>query len=327
MPDRNTDLAIHSTDLAIHSTDLAIRIQNFTKHYPVPRQKEKRVAVDGLTLGVPQGALFGFLGPNGAGKTTTIKMLLGFIPPTTGAAWLFDTPVGNDTARRRVGYLPEQPYFPKFLSALEVVRAHAGLSGLSGRRAQERVEACLRQVGMWENRHMVLAKCSKGMTQRVGLASALVGDPDLLIMDEPSSGLDPLGRKELRALLTTLKGEGKTIFLSSHLLSEMESVCDRVGVMARGKLVACGTPQEITQARDEVRVQIEQGERDEVLRTQIEDWGGTMEATGETGTCLRVPTACVYRVLGLLEQRRARLVAVSPQRETLEDAFLRLVGG
>ena len=118
MPDRNTDLAIHSTDLAIHSTDLAIRIQNFTKHYPVPRQKEKRVAVDGLTLGVPQGALFGFLGPNGAGKTTTIKMLLGFIPPTTGAAWLFDTPVGNDTARRRVGYLPEQPYFPKFLSAL-----------------------------------------------------------------------------------------------------------------------------------------------------------------------------------------------------------------
>jgi len=313
MPDRNTDLAI--------------RIQNFTKHYPVPRQKEKRVAVDDLTLGVPQGALFGFLGPNGAGKTTTIKMLLGFIPPTDGAAWLFDRPVGDDRARCRVGYLPEQPYFPKFLSALEVARAHAGLSGLSGGRARERVEACLRQVGMWDNRHMVLAKCSKGMTQRVGLASALVGDPDLLIMDEPSSGLDPVGRKELRALLSALKGEGKTIFLSSHLLSEMESVCDRVGVMARGRLVACGTPQEITRARDEVRVSFEQGEQGDALRAQVEDWGGTVEATGGTGACLRVPAALVYRVLGLLEQKRARLVAVSPQRETLEDAFLRLVGG
>jgi len=313
------------------NTDTAIRIQHFTKHYPVPRQKGKRVAVDDLTLGVPQGALFGFLGPNGAGKTTTIKMLLGFTPPTTGEAWLFDRPVSSDGARRRVGYLPEQPYFPKFLSALEVVRAHAGLSSLAGRRAQERVEGCLRQVGMWENRHMVLAKCSKGMTQRVGLASALVGDPDLLIMDEPSSGLDPVGRKELRALLTTLKNEGKTIFLSSHLLSEMESVCDRVGVMARGRLVACGTPQEITRARDEVRVQIEPGERDEAvneaLKAQVEDWGGTVETTGEAGASLRVPSALVYRVMALLEQRRARLIAVTPQRETLEDAFLRLVGG
>lgn len=317
MPDRNTN----------RNTNVAIRIQSFTKHYPVPRQKEKRVAVDDLTLGVPKGSLFGFLGPNGAGKTTTIKMLLGFIPPTTGEAWLFDKPVSDDDVRRRVGYLPEQPYFPKFLSAGEVVRAHAGLSGLSGRRAQERTESCLRQVGMWENRYMVLAKCSKGMTQRVGLASALVGDPDLLIMDEPSSGLDPVGRKELRALLSTLKNEGKTIFLSSHLLSEMESVCDRVGVMARGRLVACGTPQEITQARDEVRVQIEPGERDEILTAQIEDWGGSVEAAGETGATLRVPSALVYRVLGLLEQRRARLVAVTPQRETLEDAFLRLVGG
>jgi len=314
------------------NTDAAIRIQNFTKHYPVPRQKEKRVAVDDLTLGVPQGALFGFLGPNGAGKTTTIKMLLGFIAPTGGEAWLFDRPVGDDRARQRVGYLPEQPYFPKFLSALEVTRAHAGLSGLSGGRARERVEACLRQVGMWDNRHMVLSKCSKGMTQRVGLASALVGDPDLLIMDEPSSGLDPVGRKELRALLSALKDEGKTIFLSSHLLSEMESVCDRVGVMARGRLVACGTPLEITRARDEVRVSCElpgrdDGLRDDALRAQVEDWGGTVEAAGEGGTCLRVPAALVYRVMGLLERSRARLVAVSPQRETLEDAFLRLVGG
>ncbi len=304
----------------------AIQIKNFSKEYPVPRQKEKRVAVDGLTLDVPQGGLFGFLGPNGAGKTTTIKMLLGFIPATAGQAWLFGRPVSEVAARRAVGYLPEQPYFPKFLSALEVVQAHAGLSGLSGRRAKSQTEACLRQVGMWDNRHMILSKCSKGMTQRVGLASALVGDPQLLVMDEPSSGLDPVGRKELRELLSALKNEGKTIFLSSHLLSEMESVCDRVGIMAQGKLVACGTPQEITQTYADVRVQIEQTERDEVLAHQIEDLGGAVEPSG-AGTSLRVPAGAVYKVMRLLESRRARLVAVSPQRETLEDAFLRLVGG
>lgn len=305
----------------------AIQIQNFTKEYPVPRQKAKRIAVSNLTLDVPAGGLFGFLGPNGAGKTTTIKMLLGFLPPTAGEAWLFDRHVSEVAARRRVGYLPEQPYFPKFLSAVEVVRAHAGLSGLTGKGAQSSIERCLRQVGMWDNRHMILSKCSKGMTQRVGLASALVGDPDLLILDEPSSGLDPLGRRELRELLVTLQGEGKTIFLSSHLLSEMESVCDRVAVMAHGTLVACGTPHEITQVCDDVRVRIEQPERDEILAHQVEDWGGAVEPSQSGSTVLRVPAAAVYKVMSLLEQRRVRLIAVSPQRETLEDAFLRLVSG
>jgi len=330
-PRANTDNDRKRTQIPLlkgntNAMTAAIEIQNFTKEYPVPRQKEKRIAVDSLTLDVPVGGLFGFLGPNGAGKTTTIKMLLGFIAPTSGEAWLLGQPAGEASSRQAVGYLPEQPYFPKFLSAIEVVHAHAGLSGLSGKRAKSQVEACLRQVGMWENRHMILSKCSKGMTQRVGLASALVGNPDLLIMDEPSSGLDPVGRKELRELLTALKNEGKTIFLSSHLLSEMESVCDRVGVMAQGKLVACGTPSEITQTCSEVRVQIEQTERDEVLANQVEGLGGTVEPSG-TGVCLRVPAAAVYKVMGLLESRRARLVAVSPQRETLEDAFLRLVGG
>ena len=304
----------------------AIEIRHFTKEYPVPRQKEKRVAVNNLTLDVPAGGLFGFLGPNGAGKTTTIKMLLGFLPATSGDAWLFGQSVDEVSARQSVGYLPEQPYFPKFLSAIEVVQAHAGLSGLSGRRAKEQTQKSLMQVGMWDNRHMILSKCSKGMTQRVGLASALVGDPDLLIMDEPSSGLDPVGRKELRELLTALKNDGKTIFLSSHLLSEMETVCDRVGVMARGKLVACGTPQEITRVCEDVRVQIEQDECDDYLAYQVKDWGGWVEPSlSGGGATLRVPAAIVYKVMGLLEVRRARLIAVSPQRETLEDAFLRLV--
>jgi ABC-2 type transport system ATP-binding protein len=308
-------------------SDTAVLIQNLTKEYSVPRQRDKRVAVDDLCLEVPRGGLFGFLGPNGAGKTTTIKILLGFLPPTRGTAWLFGEPVWDDDARRRVGYLPEHPYFPKFLSAQEVVRAHAGLAGLSGAKARERADECLKTVDMFDNRHMPLSKCSKGMVQRVGLATAIVGDPDLLILDEPSSGLDPIGRKELRALLTTLIGEGKTIFVSSHLLAEMESVCDRVGILTRGKLVACGTPEEITQTREEVTIQIESAERDGVLAQKVQTLGGQVESIGESSrTNLLVPSSLLYRVLGLLETSRAKLIAIQPQRETLEDAFLRIVG-
>ncbi len=307
-------------------TQDAITIEHFAKEYSVPRQKAKRIAVSDLSLSVPQGGLFGFLGPNGAGKTTTIKMLLGFLPPTRGGAWIFGRPVADDMARARVGYLPEQPYFPKFLSAQAVVRAHAGLAGLSGAKARERADACLALVNMTDSRHMTMAKCSKGMQQRVGLASALVGDPDLLVMDEPSSGLDPLGRKELRDMLARLTREGKTIFLSSHLLSEMEHVCDRVAVLSRGKLVASGTPAEITQTRAQVAVQIEHAEHEDILARDISAAGGTLVA-GEAGrSSVFVPADLVYRTLGLLEQRRVKLVAVLPQRETLEDAFLRLVG-
>ena len=174
---------------------------------------------------------------------------------------------------------------------------------------------------------MPLSKCSKGMVQRVGLATALVGEPDLLILDEPSSGLDPVGRKELRELLATLQSEGVTVFLSSHLLSEMESLCNRVGILCKGKLVACGTPDEIVQSRDEVAVQIEQSERDGLLAQHVINLGGTVEVVPDSprATVLVTPDL-VYNVMQVLDKHRARLVSVTTKRETLEDAFLRLVG-
>ena len=305
----------------------AIRIERFSKEYQRSPRDEKRVAVDDLSLDVPRGTLFGFLGPNGAGKTTTIKTLLGFIPATKGNAWLFDIPVGDEASRKQVGYLPEQPYFPKFLTAQEAVMVHAGLSGKYGKIGQECAERTMKRVGMWDYRKMPLSKCSKGMVQRVGLATALVGDPQLLILDEPSSGLDPVGRKELRALLATLQSEGVTVFLSSHLLSEMESLCDHVGILCKGKLVASGTPDEIVQSRDEVAVHIEQSERDEVLAQQVQSLGGTVETIPDSPRAtVLVPADLVYSVMQLLEKHRARLVSVSTKRETLEDAFLRLVG-
>jgi len=305
----------------------AIRIEHFSKEYQRSPRDEKRVAVDDLTLDVPQGVLFGFLGPNGAGKTTTIKTLLGFIPATKGNAWIFNVPVGDESSRQRVGYLPEQPYFPKFLTAQEAVMVHAGLSGKHGKAGRDCAERTMKRVGMWDYRKMPLSKCSKGMVQRVGLATALVGDPSLLILDEPSSGLDPVGRKELRELLAELQTEGVTVFLSSHLLSEMESLCNRVGILCKGKLVACGTPDEIVQSRDEVAVHIEQSERDEVLAQQVVSLGGTVEAVPDSRRAtVLVPSELVYSVMQLLDKHRARLVSVSTKRETLEDAFLRLVG-
>lgn len=302
----------------------ALHIEHFRKEYPLPRQKAKRVAVQDLTLSVPPGVCFGFLGPNGAGKTTTIKMLLGFLPPTAGGAWIFGTPAADDDARRRVGYLPEQPYFHKFLTAQEVVRAHAGLAGVPGKNVNRRVDECLETVGMAAHRHLPLLKCSKGMTQRVGLASALVGNPDLLILDEPSSGLDPVGRKELRELLSRLKEEGKTIFLSSHLLNEMNLVCDRVGVLAGGVLVAHGTPADIVQTRDTVTVRASvPALSDEQFARDAAHLGGTWNSTSGQAV---VPPDAVFRLLGALNARGGTLLSVEPGRETLEEAFLRLVG-
>jgi ABC-2 type transport system ATP-binding protein len=301
-------------------------MRELTKHYPVPRQKTKRVAVDKLNLNVPVGTIFGFLGPNGAGKTTTIKVLLGFTAATAGSAWIFGKISSDDSARSAIGYVPEQPYFHKFLTAQEIVRCHGALAGFGGSDLNRRAAASLETVEMAEHALTPLSKLSKGMTQRIALASALVGDPKLLILDEPSSGLDPLGRKFLRDLLLRLRDEGKTIFLSSHLLSEMEEVCDHVGILARGKLVAAGKPSEIVEARDAVAVDIETPERDEVLANTVAEWGGQLES-GDSGAPRRVlvPSAKVYSLIELLEKRRARLVAVVPQRESLEDAFVRLV--
>jgi ABC-2 type transport system ATP-binding protein len=305
---------------------VALETRELTKRYPVPRQKTTRIVVDALELAVPVGTIFGFLGPNGAGKTTTIKMLLGFTAPSSGEAWIFGRSSLDNSARATVGYVPEQPYFPKFLTAQEVVRCHGALAGLGGADLNRRAAASLATVEMSEHANQPLSKLSKGMTQRIAIASALVGDPKLLILDEPSSGLDPLGRKFLRDLLARLRSEGTTIFLSSHLLSEMESVCDRVAVLTRGKLVAAGKPSEIVEARDSVAVEIDATERDEALTVQVAAWGGQVEVT-DTGAPKRllVPAARVYSVIELIKQGKSKLVAVVPQRETLEDAFVRLV--
>ena len=305
--------------IAQTSTDPPIQTRGLTKTYRTAGARDLKIAVNQLNLTVQPGEVFGFLGPNGAGKTSTIKMLLSFLPPTSGEAFLFGLPADLPEARQSIGYVPEHPYFPKFLTSRELVREQAILAGLGYGAAKHRADECLEIVGMQASSRTPLSKLSKGMTQRIGLACALVGDPKLLILDEPASGLDPVGRKELREMISRFRSEGKTVFVSSHLLTEMEPICDQVGVLSAGQLVACAPPSEIVRMRDELAVEF-----DCCAPTQG-DGASAQNMSLQTQTEL-VPTNQLYAFIDSLRSRRAVLRTVKPQRETLEDAFLRLVG-
>ena len=205
-----------------------------------------KVALHGLDLEVGTGEVFGFLGPNGAGKTTTMNVLLGFVPPTSGAAYLFGIDVREPIARQRIGYLPELTYYYKFLNAEELLGFYAKIFGLPRAVSSRRIPELLKLVELEHAGKRPIKSYSKGMQQRVGLAQALINNPDLLILDEPTSGLDPLGRMKVREIIQRLKNEGKTVFFSSHELGEVESVCDRVAIIHEGGLKAVGRVADIT---------------------------------------------------------------------------------
>ncbi len=209
-----------------------------------------KVALNGLDLEVSSGEVFGFLGPNGAGKTTTMNVLLGFVQPTRGAASLFGIDVRQPIARRRIGYLPEMTYYYKFLTAEELLRFYAGIFGLSRPETERRIDETLKLVELDSARKRLIKTYSKGMQQRVGLAQALINNPDLLILDEPTSGLDPIGRMKVRDIIQRLKNEGKTVFFSSHEMGEVETVCDRVAIVASGDLKAVGRVEQIVKGHE-----------------------------------------------------------------------------
>ncbi|MCX8156944.1 MAG: ABC transporter ATP-binding protein [Verrucomicrobiae bacterium] len=223
-----------------------IEVENLVVEYPARERNSPPVrAVDGLNLQVRQGEVFGFLGPNGAGKTTTMQVLLGFLPPTRGAARLFGTDVRQPIARQRLGYLPEMTYYYKFLTAEELLQFYADLFQLPPDTARRRIDELLQLVELNHVRKRLIRTYSKGMQQRVGLAQALINDPDLLILDEPTSGLDPLGRMKVRDIIQRLKNQGKTVLFSSHELGEVELVCDRVAILHQGRLRAVGAVKDL----------------------------------------------------------------------------------
>jgi ABC-2 type transport system ATP-binding protein len=219
----------------------AIRIRDLEKVFPVPLRRRQVVALRGLSLDIPAGHVYGLLGPNGSGKSTTLKILLGLVAPTSGSTEIFGISSDKVASRADVGFLPENPYFYKFLTGAETIRFYGTLCGLGGRKLSDRVTELLEIVGLTEAGDRRVGNYSKGMLQRIGLAQALVHDPRLLILDEPTAGVDPAGSRQIRDLILELKSRGKTILLTSHLLEQVQEVCDRVGILAKGHLVREGS--------------------------------------------------------------------------------------
>src|SRR6476659_8847090 len=214
----------------------AIVVDKLTKTYrPTWPWQSPATVLSDVSFSVGFGEIFGFLGPNGAGKTTTMKIILGLVQATTGSVELLGAPWTNVQVHKRIGYLPESPYFYDYLTAEEFLCFYGKLAGLDRETIQKRIPQLLERVSLAEARHRQLRKFSKGMLQRIGLAQALIHDPELVILDEPMSGLDPIGRKEVRDLILGLRDQGKTVFFSSHIISDVEMICDRVGILARGR--------------------------------------------------------------------------------------------
>jgi ABC-2 type transport system ATP-binding protein len=305
----------------------AISIDNLTKDYQVGfwRKRPYR-ALDRLSLEVQPGEIFGFLGPNGAGKTTTLKLLMQLIFPTSGHAEILGRPVGDVGARQRIGYLPENPYFYDYLTAEELLQYFAHLFGYPRPQARARAAGLLDRVGIGpERRRQQLRKYSKGMIQRVGIAQALLNDPEVVFLDEPMSGLDPLGRREVRSLILELRDQGRTVFFSSHILADAEALCSRVAVVAGGRLAATGRLSDILAFEIRGWELVIADLRPEVLARIAGQVQRTTEISPQRYALelpLQVPPE---RMLTDLTSTGAKLVSLNPIRDTLEDFFVRRV--
>ena len=235
----------------------AVSVTSVTKTYPIPFKRTSLVAVRGLDLRVAPGQVYGLLGPNGSGKSTTLKIILGLVSPTRGKAEIFGRESNRVASREAVGFLPENPYFYKFLTGAETLRFYGKLCGMRGAHLRDRIKESLQLVGLTNAKDRRLGGYSKGMLQRIGLAQAIVHEPRLLVLDEPTAGVDPAGSREIRDLILRLKERGITVLLSSHLLGQVQEVCDRVGILANGVLVREGKVEELLAIEDQIEVVLE----------------------------------------------------------------------
>jgi ABC-2 type transport system ATP-binding protein len=303
-------------------TSAAIEIDGLTKDYALGFwRKRMRRSLDDLSLRVEDGEIFGFLGPNGAGKTTTLKLLMGLIFPTGGTARIRGKSIDDVDMHREIGFLPEQPYFYDYLTARELLDYYARFFGFAAADRRERVARFLERVGLTAAADIQLRKFSKGMLQRAGIAQAILHDPKVVFLDEPMSGLDPIGRREVRDIILDLKNQGCTVFFSTHILSDAEMLCDRVAVLVDGKLQGVGAPGEIVSmdvSAMEILFELKEGR---VLPQDL------ALATKKTGAHYRaeVPEAQLYATLEKLRGCDARILSVQPVRPSLEEYFLRMV--
>ncbi|MGC3997940.1 MAG: ABC transporter ATP-binding protein [Anaeromyxobacter sp.] len=298
---------------------MILRTEGLTKVFETGLRKKVN-AVEDLDLAVDANEIFGFVGPNGAGKTTTIKMLMGLIFPTRGKAYIFDAPIPSEAAKARLGYLPENPAYPDFLTGIEALRFFATLAGVPGSEQAKRCEELLGLVGLSDAAGRQIRKYSKGMQQRLGIAQALVSDPALVVLDEPMSGLDPIGRREMRDLMLELKRRGKTVFFSTHILPDVETLCDRVGLIVRGRMRDTGRIGEMLSARVksvELTALLPGGRREALGGARV------LSADGDRVTAVFEDEASADAGVKAVLGAGGRIVSLSPNRETLEDFFLR----
>jgi ABC-2 type transport system ATP-binding protein len=294
----------------------AIRTQELAKRYG------SITALAGLTMTIPRGDVFGFLGPNGAGKTTAVKLLLGLTPPTSGDAEVLGAAIGDREALRRVGYLPELFRYQLWLTAREVLALHCELAGIDRAAWQREIEDALAIVGLSDRGSGRVGTFSKGMQQRLGLGVALLGAPDLVVLDEPTSALDPVGRHDVREIIRGLGERGTTVFLNSHLLSEVEQVCDRVAIVDHGKVIAEGTLDELL-GGDTVRIRVADLER---AATNGLSRFGQLDQDGDWLVIRGIDSERVPELVTEIVRLGGRVYAVEPRHESLEDRFLRLLG-
>jgi len=313
---------------------LAIRTENLTKEFKGGTLIRRRsiVALDGLNLHVSRGEIFGYLGPNGAGKTTTFKLLLGLIFPTVGDAWVLGKHIRDVRVRRHIGFLPEQPYFYDYLTAEEFLDFYAQLFGFDRKARKQRVSNLLSLVGLEEAASNQLRKFSRGMLQRIGIAQALINDPELVILDEPLSGLDPSGRKEIRDIIFHLKSEGRTVIFSSHILSDVEAICDGVGILVKGRLQTVEYLDRILDYEVE-SIEMTVSGLNGFDRENLQSLGCHV-MHGESRTLITIPGVnlpkgeeSIVQVFAFVRESGARLVSVKSRTQSLENLFMKLNTG
>lgn len=301
-----------------HAED-ALDVRGVSKMYG-----RKVRALSDVSIRVKKGEVFGLLGPNGAGKSTLVKILTTVISPSAAAGHVLGKPIGDKPTLARLGYLPEHHRFPEYLTGRQVVEFYGALAGVAAKERRSKASELIEFVGMkdWADRRV--GQYSKGMRQRIGLAQALVNSPDLIILDEPTDGVDPVGRREIREMVQTLRGQGRAVFINSHLLSELELVCDRVAILVKGKVAAQGTIAELTDHRRRYEIEVEGGDAEGLL-SAARDAG--LSGKVEQGVLI-VPTAEPAAIQPLLDALRARgrvIAAVRPVRPSLEDLFMEAV--